>query len=203
VAVLVAGAVRVGDGALKVVLGGTTVVRVEGVLLVAVSVRPVLRNYGDELDAEEEVRVQLQIVDVSFMKQFMTQGFRTRAREETVMEVISVVPALRAPLHDVVADVIKTFAGPQSVGQVPVKKPPMMWRKPAVQEDGPRGLKFGDVHAVVRDVDAGPRPCQVQPVPVEAQTVSQKCGSSVRQVEEGAVGVDELEGGRKRPAHPP
>jgi hypothetical protein len=115
------------------------------------------------------------------------------------MKIVPMMPADRAALDDVVPDVVEALARPEGLGQEPVDEAARMRRKAAIEEEGAGGLEI-DVQSVV-EFEAAARALQVQAIPVKTQSVSQQCGGCIRQVEDAALGVAELEGRLKGPPH--
>ena len=118
-----------------------------------------------------------------------------------MMKVVTMVPTEWAALRDVVTDVIQSIASPEGLGQIPVEKASAVRRHTTIKEQGASGRKIHVGHAVVRKLEAAPRALQVKAIPVQAQPVCQQCRGSIRQVQDRARRVEELEGGLEGPPH--
>jgi hypothetical protein len=118
-----------------------------------------------------------------------------------MVQVIPVMPTKCAALRDVVADVMQTIAGPESLRQISVEKASTVRRHTAIEEEGARGSEIDVVPVVVLDLEAASGSIQMKAIPVQAQSVRNQCWRSVRQVQDGSRRVKQLEGRRKGPPH--
>jgi hypothetical protein len=76
-----AGAVGVDDGVLEVLLERPAIARVGVVLLVAITMRTILRYGWDNLASEQTVRMQAEVLHIAFMQEFEAEVRGARAVE--------------------------------------------------------------------------------------------------------------------------
>ena len=115
-----------------------------------------------------------------------------------MVQVISMMAATRAALDHIIPTMIKALARPEGLGQVPVEDAARVRRESAVEEKRAGGLEL--YVQVVVELEAAARALQVQPIPVQAQSVRHHRRRSIRQIDGDPRGVEELEGRHEGPA---